>query len=114
MRHLRINPKYRDLWGKSYGNEFGRLAQRMAGQVEGTHTTFFIEKKDIPTACWRDVTYDRVMVNNRPENQDPNRTRISVGGDRVNYPRYCGTPMVDLLTVKLLLNIIVSTTGANL
>ena len=58
------------------------------------------------------MTYVRVVVNYRPEKQDPNITRITVGGDRVNYPGYCGTPTVDILTIKLLLDSIVSTPGA--
>ena len=35
-----------------------------------------------------------------------------VGGDRVHYPGDAGTPTADLLTVKLLINSIVSTPGA--
>ena len=54
----------------------------------------------------------RVVVNYRPEKDDPYRTRLTVGGDRVNYPGDCGTPTVDLLTVKLLLNSVVSTLNA--
>jgi len=49
-RHLMRNPKYRELWGKSYGDELGRLAQGMPGRVEGTNTIFFINKEDVPTA----------------------------------------------------------------
>ena len=33
------------------------------------------------------------------------------GGDRVNYPHDCGTPTADLLTVKFLLNSVISTPG---
>ena len=36
MRHLLKNPKYRELWGESYGNELGRLAQEIPGRIEGT------------------------------------------------------------------------------
>jgi hypothetical protein len=111
-RHLMKNPKYRQLYGKSYAKELGRLAQGMPGQVEGTNTIFFIDKSDIPVARWRDVTYGRIVVNYRPEKDDPYRTRLTVGGDRVNYPHDCGTPTVDLLTVKLLLNSVISTPGA--
>ncbi len=35
-----------------------------------------------------------------------------MGGNRINYPGNCGTPTADLLTVKLLLNSIVSTMNA--
>jgi hypothetical protein len=40
---------------------------------------------------------------------DPDRTQITMGGGRINYPGDCGTPTVDLLRVKLLLNSIIST-----
>ena len=49
-RHLIKNPKYRVIWGNAYGNELGRLAQGMKGQVNGTNTIFCIDKKDIPAA----------------------------------------------------------------
>ena len=52
------------------------------------------------------------MVNLRPEKEDPYRTRLTVGGDRVNYPYNCGTPTVDLATVKYLLNSVISTSLA--
>ena len=42
--HLRISPRYRDVWGKLSGNEIGRLSQGMPGQIDGTNTLFFIEK----------------------------------------------------------------------
>jgi len=73
---------------------------------------FFINKSKVPADRWRDITYGRVVVNYRPEKDDPYQTRLTVGGDRVNYPDDCGTPTVDLLTVKLLLNSVVSTPNA--
>ena len=73
---------------------------------------FFIDKQDIPTVHWRDVTYIRVVVNYIPENQDLKGTELNIGRDRVNYPGDCRTSAVDLLTAKLLLNSIFSTPGA--
>ena len=111
-RHLIQNPKYREIWGHSYGNELGRLAQGMKGRVAGTDTIFCIDKKDIPAARWRDVTYGRIVVSFRPEKKDPNRVRLTVGGDRIHYPDDCGTPTAGMLTVKLLLNSVISTKNA--
>jgi hypothetical protein len=37
---------------------------------------------------------------------------ISMGGNLINYPGGCGTPTADLITVKLLLNSIISTPNA--
>ena len=44
-RHLRISPRYREVWGKLSGNEIGRLAQGMLGQVNGMNTLFFIDEE---------------------------------------------------------------------
>ena len=81
----------------------------MPDLVEGTNPIFFIEKTSVPADRWRDVTYGQIVVDYRLENTDPYRTRLKVGGDRVNYPGDCGTPTVELTTAELLLNIIVST-----
>ena len=43
---------------------------------------------------------------------ETHRTRLMIGGDRINYLEDCGTPMADLLTVKLLLNSVISTPEA--
>ena len=56
--------------------------------------------------------YGRLVESYRPENKDPNKTRLAVGGYRVHYTGDCGTPTVALLTVKLQLIIVVSTKGA--
>ena len=111
-RHLMKSPKYREIYGRAYGNELGRLAQGMEGRIAGTNTIFCIDKKDIPAARWRDVTYGRIVVSLRPEKKDPHRVRLTVGGDRINYPDDCNTPTADMLTIKLLLNSVISTKNA--
>ena len=78
--------------------------------MKGTNTFFSIEQNQIPTDCRKDVTYALICCNVRPEKtNEPNRCRITVGGDRINYPHEVATPTADLLTVKLLLNSIIST-----
>ena len=76
--------------------------------VEGTNTMFFVEKTAVTADRWRYMTYGKIVVDYRPENTDPCRTRLKVGGGRVNYQGDCGTTTVDLTTVKLLLNSIIS------
>jgi len=95
-----------------FGDEIGRLAQGLPGRVDGTNTIFFIHKHEVPPDRRKDVTYDRIVCTVRPEKDDPYRTRLTVGGNLINYPGDCGTPTADLLTVKLLLNSVVSTPGA--
>ena len=36
--HLIQRPKYRQTWGKSFGDKIGRLAQGLKGRVDGTDT----------------------------------------------------------------------------
>jgi len=112
-RHLIANPATRKTWQHSYGNEIGRLAQGMPGRNTGTNTIVFIPRDAVPKDRTKDVTYGLITVLIRPEKVDePNRTRLVAGGDRVHYPGDAGTPTADLLTVKLLINSIISTPGA--
>jgi len=111
-RHLMKRPEYKEQWSTSYANEIGRLAQGIKGRVTGTNTMFFIHKGEVPKDRIRDTTYGRITCMFRPEKEEQNRTRLTMGGDRINYPDDCGTPTADLLTVKLLLNSVISTVGA--
>ena len=110
-RHLIDNPKYRDIWIHGYGNELGILTKVLKVRVEGTNTVFFIVKEDLPAARWKDVTYGRICCNFRPKKQYPHSVRLTMGGDRINYPDDCGTPTAGMLTLKLLLNSVISTKG---
>ena len=113
FRQLIKNPKYRIVWGDSYGNEIGRLAQgRDKSGTKGTDTLFFIRYEDIPVDRRKDVTYDRIVCTVCPEKEDPNRSRVTFGGNKVSTLINCGTPTADILTVKLLFNSVVSTPGA--
>ena len=105
-RHLMKHPKYKDvLWTKSFGTEIRQLATT-------TETIVFITKDDIPNDRKGDETYARIVCNFRESKKDKYRTRITIGGNLINFPDDCGTPTADLLTVKLLLNSIISTTIA--
>jgi hypothetical protein len=78
------------------------------------HTTIvFILKNQVPQNRAKDVTYRLITCLIRPEKiEEPNRTRLVAGGDRVHYPGDAGTPTADLLTVKLLINSAISTPSA--
>ena len=58
------------------------------------------------------MTYVCIFVNYRLEKSDPDRVRLTVGGNCMNYPGNCGTPTANMLTVKLILNSVISTKGA--
>ena len=111
-RHLMKRPKYKKPWEHSFGNVVGRLCQGIDGRAVGTDTMFFIHKSEVPADRFKDVTYGKINCDFKATKEEKNRTRLTVGGDRINYPGDCGTPTADLLTVKLLLNSVVSTAGA--
>jgi hypothetical protein len=71
--HLLINPKYKELWGKSYTKELARLAQGIPGLSKGTNTIIFIKHDEIPANCRCDTTYAHVCVNYHPTKDDPQR-----------------------------------------
>jgi hypothetical protein len=112
MRHLLVNPKYRELWGKSYTIELGRLAQGIPGVSKGSNMIVFIGQDNVLINQCKDVRYGRVCVNFCPEKANPNCTCLTVSGNHITYPRDCGTPIVDMVTVKTHLNSVVSTNGA--
>ncbi len=111
--HLIANHATWATWKHLYGNKIGRLAQGMPGCNAGTNTIMFIKKNQVPQDRAKDMTCGLITTLIRPEKLDEqNRTRLVAGGDRVHYPGDAGTPTTDLLTVKLLLNSIISTPNA--
>ena len=112
-RQLISHPKYKQTWTKSAANEFGRLAQGLKdGRVKGTSTIKFIKKDQVPANRKKDVTYGSFNCDYRPGKEEEERTRLTRGGDRINYPDDCGTPTADMTLFKIHVNSILSTPGA--
>ena len=111
-RQLINHPKYREIWMHSSANEFGRLAQGVGGRIQGTNTIFFIHKYQVPVDRLGDVTYAKFVVELKPNKAEVHRTRLTVGGDKVHYPGDVGTPTADLILVKVHVNSVISTPGA--
>ena len=113
-KKLANDPLMQDVWTKAMCKELGRIAQGWDGNA-GTDTIFFMshnEIKNIPKD--RTVTYARIVVDYRPQKNDPNRIRITVGGNLINYPGELTTRTADLTTAKILWNSTISTPGARL
>ena len=64
---------------------------------------------DIPVERRRDVAHTCVICKVRPSKPDPNRTRITIGGNTITYLGDCGTKTGSLETVKMVLNSTLST-----
>ena len=87
------DPKYKDILTKSFGTEIPLLAKT-------TETIFFIRKEDIQSDRIGNETYARIVSVFCDGKKDKYRTRVTMGGNLVNFPGDCGTPTADLLTVK--------------
>ena len=127
-RQLRRHPKYKEIWDTSYANKLGRLCQGIGSKstpsqttpksalpqqrVEGTNTFRPIRYRDIPLERRHDVTYMRVVCEVRPQKAEPNRMRITIGGNPICYPSNCGTKTGYIELIKTLLNSTVSHKGA--
>jgi hypothetical protein len=113
-RQLMGHPKYKKVWSKSSANKFGRLANGLADwRIEKpTKTIRFIRKEDVPADRRKDVTYGSFSCDYKPNKKEQNRTRLTMGGDRINYPDDCGTPTADMILFKILANSIISTPNA--
>jgi hypothetical protein len=48
----------------------------------------------------------------KPNKTETHRTRLTAGGDRINYPEDVGTPTADMTLFKIHANNIISTPGA--
>ena len=81
-------------------------------KIPGTCSIFVMthnEIRHIPQD--RVVTYARLLVDFRPQKDNPNRVRITAGGDLIKYPGELNTRTEDMTTAKILWNITISTEG---
>ena len=74
-RHLIKRPEYKEQWGYSFGNEIGRLAQRMPGKNKGTNTIFFINKREVPPQPLErhDIRQDCLQCPSQKRRNQPNK-----------------------------------------
>ena len=102
-RELLKHPKHKETWSLAGCKEYRRLFQGFGRkddgtkQVEGTNTCHWIPKSKVPKN--KKVTYARTVVDVRPEKEDPNRVRITAGGNLIQYAGELTTRTADL-TVK--------------
>jgi hypothetical protein len=94
--------RYKIKWMRSTGNEINRLYN--------TNTIRFIRRSNIPQG--RKVTYGSFVVDIKEHKEEKERTRLTVGGDQIEYPGDKSTRTTGLTTSKILINSVISTLGA--
>ncbi len=111
-RQLMRSTKYKKAWSLSLANEFGRLANGIGGKIKSpTNTIKFIYQHEVPKKQKQNVTYGQFVCTVPPKKAEPNQTRFTVGGDRINYPSKVATPTMEMLVAKMLFNSVISMNG---
>ncbi len=110
-KKLMKDPITQETWMMAFGKDFGGMSQ---GDNEmrkvGTNAMFVMEPKDIPNIPMdRMVTYANVVVDFRPQKEDPHRIRITAGGNLINYPGKLTIQTADITMSKLHWNSVLST-----
>ena len=113
-KKLAKDPVTKYTWTTAWGKEWGNLAQGDDRTGEkGTNSIFILNPEDIKNIPKdRVITYARIVIDYRPQKDDPNRVRITAGGNLIIYPDELTTGTADLSTVKILWNSVISTPGA--
>jgi hypothetical protein len=116
---LHCDHRYKATWDTSYANELRWLCQGIgtgpspnSKQVAGTNTFFLIDYHDIPCHERKEICHTMVICKVRPEKDDPDCTRITIGGNGMCFLGNMGTNTASLELVKLLLNSVLSCPGA--
>jgi hypothetical protein len=81
---LMDDPALKDLWVPTMSKELHDLAQGKEGVTVGTNTIFYLthaEIMHIPKDCT--ITYARIVINHRPQKDNPNQVQITVGGNLI-------------------------------
>jgi hypothetical protein len=89
-------------WMRSTANDSTRLYY--------TNTIRLIQRSNIPKG--RKVTYESFVVDIKDHKEENERTRLTVGGDQIEYPGDKSTRTAGLTTAKILINSVISTLGA--
>ena len=100
-RQLMRNPKFKKNWSTSSANELGRLANEVGRRIKNlTNKIEFITRKEIPHNCRKYVTYGKFMCSVQPDKKEKNKTRLTVGRDKIDYPGEVSTPTAEMLIRK--------------
>jgi hypothetical protein len=107
------DPALKDLWVPAMSKELHCLAQAKEGVTVGTNTIFYLTHdgiRRIPKD--RTITYAQIVINHHPQKDDPNRVRITVGGNLINYPYTLTTRTANMVSAKIMWNSVISMPGA--
>ena len=94
------------VWETSLSNELGRVMQGVGNRIQGTDTMEFVHRREIPNH--KKITYANFVCDYRPLKSEKHRVRMTIGGDKLDYPYDTASPAASLIETKLLLNSVIS------
>jgi hypothetical protein len=110
-KYLMKDPDLGPSFEISLSNELGQICQGIR-EIAGTNTAFFIDLKSIPKN--RKITYGKLVCDFKPNKNETQRVRLTVGGDRLGYSGDTATSTEDITTFKILINSTLSTQEAKM
>jgi hypothetical protein len=107
QRHLRFQPHGTRTFGHSrhHARDTGKRRSWAIHGQEGWYLGHAPEH-------YRTVTYGRIIVSIHPQKAEVKRTRLTVGGNLIDYPGDVSTKTAGLTTAKVLFNSVISTPNA--
>jgi hypothetical protein len=104
LKHQELITKlrYKIKWMRSTANEINR--------IYNTDKIRFIRRSNIPKG--RTVTYGSFVMDIKDHKEEKERTRLTVGGDQIEYPGDKSTRTAGLTMAKILINSVISTLRA--
>ena len=82
-----------------FANELGQLYQSIR-TVKGTNTVIFIPKHEVPFKT-KIFTYGKKVCEIKPDKVETHRTRLTVGGNLLEYCGLMSTPTAKVTTTKM-------------
>jgi len=102
-KKLMKDPVTVETWQTAFGKDFGGMCQgdNKTGTV-GTDNMFVMTPQDVANmpADWF-ATYANIVIDFRPQKEDPYRIRITAGGNLIKHPGELTTRTADITTSKL-------------
>ncbi len=113
-KKLMKDPVTAETWQTAFSKDFGGMCQGNDKTVTvETDAMFVMTPQDVTNMpADRFATYTNIVVNFRPQKEDPHRIQITVGGNLINHPGELTTRTADITTSKLHWNSVLSTQKA--
>ena len=110
-KKLAADPATQAVLTMAFVKEWGNLTQGdNKTRIKGTDSLIVLNHEEIRNILTdRIITYANIVVQYCPQKEDPNRVRITAGGNLISYPGDLTTRTAELTTSKILWNSMLST-----